>query len=135
MGHGVGISPRRTAAGTGWGEEGRGLWRVPIPRMLLQCSQPGPASFRARKGEDGDAGAQPCCHQGGTPTRPRWYLAVLEEPDDVLEAVVAEKDGLEDRPVLTAQHGWDGIYNEVEIAQHPSHARGPQSPSPTTYPA
>lgn len=88
--------------------------------MLLQCSQPGPASFRARKGEDGDAGAQPCCHQGGTPTWPRQYLAVLEEPDDVLEAVVAEKDGLEDRPVLAAEHGWDGIYNEVEIAQHPS---------------
>lgn len=48
--------------------------------------------------------------------RERWYLAVLEEPDDVLEAVVAEKDSLEDWSVLTVQHGWDGIYSEVMMA-------------------
>lgn len=57
------------------------------------------------------------------------YLAVLEEADDVLEAVVAEKDGLEDRPVLTAQHGRDGIYGEVEPAQRP-----PRVPSPIPVP-
>ena len=39
------------------------------------------------------------------------YLAVLEEADDVLKAVIAQEDGLQDRPVITAQHGRDGIYN------------------------
>lgn len=63
---------------------------------------------------------KPGVTKGDTPTWPPRYLAVLEEPDDVLEAVVAEKDGLEDRPVLAAQHGRDGIYGEVEMAQHPS---------------
>lgn len=52
-----------------------------------------------------------------------WYLAVLEEADDVLEAVIAQEDGLQDRPVITAQHGWDGIYNGRvgNRAQHPPH--------------
>lgn len=65
----------------------------------------------------------------GTPRWPPRYLAVLEEPDDVLEAVVAEKDGLKDWPVLAAQHGRDGICGEVETAQHP-----PRVPSPSPGP-
>lgn len=46
----------------------------------------------------------------------------------MLEAVVAEKDGLKDGPVLAAQHGRDGVCGEAEAAQRPP--RAPPSPSP-----
>lgn len=62
------------------------------------------------------------------------YLAVLQQADDVLEAVVAEEDGLQDRPIIAAQHGRDGIYNTTSTGTTKTSLSPLRNPKPSSEP-
>lgn len=93
VGHGVGISPGEQHP-VGVGEREGGYGGSPPHGSFCSAAtlsqhhlEPGRVRMEMRVPNPDHQG-------GGTPTWRLRYLAVLEEPDDVLEAVVAEKDGL-----------------------------------------
>lgn len=52
----------------------------------------------------------------------------------MLEAVVAEEDGLQDRPIIAAQHGRDGIYNTASTGTTKTSLSPLRNPKPASEP-
>lgn len=67
------------------------------------------------------------------PRRNPTHLAVLDEANKMLKAIVAKEGGLQHWPVLTCQHHGDGICAGVEVTLPSRHSPAAHPPFPPSY--